>query len=121
MFNKWIGVGRLTRDPEFRVINPSFSVLQFTVAIDRGGKSDKTDFVNIEVHGKLADAIQPYLMKGKLVLIEGALHIDTWESNGVRKKSPKIIANTIRLLESRRINDNEEQAEELEGSDLPPF
>ena len=45
MANKWIGIGRLTKDPDVRFSQEGTCVARYTVAIDRGFKKDETDFI----------------------------------------------------------------------------
>jgi single-strand DNA-binding protein len=46
MFNKVILIGRLTSDIELRKTNDSIPYTYFTLAVNRQGKSDVTDFVS---------------------------------------------------------------------------
>ena len=44
--------GRLTRDPEIKITTSGSKITSFTLAIDRGGKSKETDFIDCKAWGK---------------------------------------------------------------------
>lgn len=73
--NKWLGIGRLTRDPELRYTNNGKEVGNMTIAVDRS-YGDETDFINVTVWGKTAENCSKYLEKGRLIAVEGELNIN---------------------------------------------
>ena len=113
--NKWIGIGRLTRDPEIRHINDK-KTASFTLAVD---DFNKTEFINCVAWEKRADTADAYLKKGMKVAVAGKLHIRSWEKSGEKRYSPEIVVETIEFCESRRTQDAREDAEELTDEDLP--
>lgn len=50
--------------------------------------------------GKTAEALAPYLLKGKQVLIEGSLQTREWEKDGVKRYTTEIKAHRVVLLGS---------------------
>ena len=103
-YNKVILVGRLTRDPENKVLPSGQSLTSFSMATDRfftdknGQKQQQTEFHNIVLFGKLADIAVQYMNKGSLVLIEGRLQTRSWQDqNGVKKYRTEIIAERLQL------------------------
>ena len=68
--NKFQFMGRLTRDPETRVIpNSDTQVTTFSIAVnrrftDQNGER-KTDFFNLTAFGKLAEFCSKYYRKGQ--------------------------------------------------------
>ena len=102
--NKVILVGRLTRDPESKVIPSGQSLVTFGMATGRfftdksGEKQQQTEFHNIVAFGRLADIVSQYLNKGSLVLIEGRLQTRTWQdSSGNQRSRTEIIAQSLQL------------------------
>lgn len=90
--NKVIIKGRLTAEPEIKYTQGAepVAVARFGVAVSRGykkGDSDVTDFINCRAFRKTAEFIGKYFKKGQEILAEGQLYIDTYESNGEKKKS----------------------------------
>ena len=89
-------VGRLTADAELSYTNSNVAFSKFRIAInDR--RRDHTTFVTVVVFGKQAEGISEYLTKGKLVGVEGALEIKSYESEGQKRESVSIIANNVQL------------------------
>lgn len=116
-YNKVILVGRLTRDPETRMTTTGSAVASFTLAVDRPVRPSEgqrtTDFIRIVAFNKLADFVRLYLKKGQLVLVEGELRINKWQSrDGANMITPEIWARDIRFMEKKGAV--EETVEEIE-------
>ncbi|WP_448516183.1 single-stranded DNA-binding protein [Pseudothermotoga sp.] len=116
-YNRVILVGRLTRDPEARMTTTGSAVASFTLAVDRPSRSSDgqktTDFIRIVAFNKLADFVRLYLKKGQLVLVEGELRINKWQSrDGANMTTPEIWARDIRFMEKKGAV--EETVEEIE-------
>lgn len=102
--NKAFLLGRLTNDPDSRVLPSGQPVTNFSVATNRvwtnkeGAKQEDAQFHNIVVFGKLADIASRYLAKGRLVLVEGRIQTRSWEgADGTKKYRTEIIADNIQL------------------------
>ena len=103
-------MGNLTRDPAVKQISTGTSVAEFSLAINRkwfdkstNAAKEECTFVDVAAWGKLAEIAEKYLAKGRLVLIEGRLHLETWtdkESQQKRSKM-KVIAENLTLLGSK--------------------
>ena len=107
--NKVILVGRLGRDPETRYTSGGQAVANFTLATDESYKSrsgerqKRTEWHRIVVWGKLAEIVQQYLKKGKLVYIEGRIQTRQWEDkrDGQKRTTTEIVASSMKMLGSR--------------------
>ena len=55
-------------------------------------------FFDIEMWGKLADNLEPYLVKGKGLAVDGHLKVDRWEKDGQKKSRTYVVADTVKLL-----------------------
>lgn len=55
-------------------------------------------FFDIEMWGKLADNLEPYLVKGKGLAVDGYLKVDRWEKDGQKKSKTYVVADTVKLL-----------------------
>lgn len=78
--NKWIGMGRLTRDPEIRYSQGQqpMAIARYTLAVDRRFKKDgepDCDFINCVAFGKVGEFAEKYLHKGTKILVTG--HVQT--------------------------------------------
>jgi single-strand DNA-binding protein len=104
MTNTWIGVGRLTRDPELRYAESGKAVAPMRIAVPRAGEGDSTDFFDVVAFGQLAEACATHLAKGRQVLIEGPLRQQSWTDNdsGERRSKVEIIANRVQFLDAPR-------------------
>ena len=84
--NSWNGAGRLTKDAEFTTTKKGTSMSKFRLAVnDR--RMDDTLFINILCFGKMAENLNPMLMKGRLISVTGKLKIDDYEDENQNKKS----------------------------------
>lgn len=88
--NQVILMGRLTRDPEVRTTTTGKNITSFSLAVDRGGQSDETDFINITAWEKLGDLVAQYLSKGRRCLVQGRLRQDSWDDKETGKKRSRI-------------------------------
>ncbi|MGI6432498.1 MAG: single-stranded DNA-binding protein [Sphaerochaetaceae bacterium] len=96
-------VGRLTRDCELRFTNSGYAVGRFSLAVNRIKRSgdqreEEVSFFDIVVWGKQAEALSPYLTKGKQVSLSGELRQNRWEQEGQSRSRVEVVANSIQLL-----------------------
>lgn len=106
-YNRIIMVGNLTKDPDLRPVG-SQSVCKLNIASNKQYKNRQTGvlvsevcFVDIEVWGAQAESCKNYLQKGRPVLVEGRLKLDTWKDNdGNTKSKHSIVADKVVFLGS---------------------
>jgi single-strand DNA-binding protein len=90
------------------------AVSSFTVATNRKWKGrdgapdgEDTQYHDIVVWGKQAEAITPMLKKGGPVFVEGRLQTRNWEGqDGVKRYKTEIIADNVIVLGGRGGNDS---------------
>ncbi|OPX89455.1 MAG: Single-stranded DNA-binding protein ssb [Pelotomaculum sp. PtaB.Bin104] len=113
MFQKWIGCGRLTKDPELKHLSDGTAVAKFTVAVDRlvskeaKEKGDKAtaDFIDVVVWRKQAENVSKYRKKGDPILVEGVLQIRSYDDKeGIRRKAAEIVASRVVFLPNGKKN-----------------
>ena len=105
--NRVLLTGRLTRDPELRVVSNGKNVTQFSIATNeyRGG-AEKAEFHNVVTWDRLAQICSQYLGKGQLVAIEGRIHTRQWEDDRkVRHWKTEIVASQVEMLSGRKKRD----------------
>ena len=102
-------VGRAGRDPEMRYFESGKVVTTFSLAVNRPMKEAQTDWFDIEIWGKQAEIAGEYVKKGSLIAIEGRIRWDSWNSKdtGELNIKPLVIADSIRLLGSKKDNNSE--------------
>ena len=67
-----------------------------------GEKVQKTEWHKIVTYRKLAEICGNYLVKGKLVYIEGKIQTRSWEDKeGVKRYTTEIVANDMQMLDSK--------------------
>ena len=105
--NSVVLIGRLTKDPEMRVLpTTGTQVATFTLAVNRDytekDGTRKADFINIEVMGKPAEFCANYLRKGRLVACNGQLRIDNYQGqDGSWKSFTKVTCRQVNALEKK--------------------
>ncbi len=109
--NKIILVGRLGADAEGHETRTKGGdgFLTFSMAVDnvtkKNGEPVKlTDWFKCLIWGR--ERLKPYLTKGRLVLVEGAVHFKTWkDKEGVEQTTPQVDARQVLLLGEQRGHD----------------
>jgi single-strand DNA-binding protein len=100
--NSVVLIGRLTKDPEVRYIPESQkAVATFTLAVDRPYAKEKTaDFIRIKVFGKTAENCERYLVKGRLVGIQGRIQTGSFKNKeGDTVYTTDVVADRVEFLE----------------------
>lgn len=124
-FNRVILVGNLTRDPQVKYTPSGMAVTEIGLAVGRvwndrqsGQKREETTFVDVTLWGRQAEIAGEYLSKGRPVLIEGRLQLDTWEDKQTQQKRSKlrVVGETMQLLGGRG-----DTAGRATGSGAPAF
>jgi single-strand DNA-binding protein len=99
--NKAFIIGRLVRDPEFRLTPSGIPLCRFTIATDRLPKQENqnADFIRVVSWRRLAEICNQYLKKGKLIAVEGRLQIDSYEKDGEKRYSSELVADGMQMLD----------------------
>lgn len=102
--NKVFLIGNLTRDPELRTLPSGKPVTSFGVATNRiwndqaGKRQTAAEFHNIVAFGRLAEIAKQYLVKGKIVFIEGRIQTRSWEGqDGAKRNRTEIVVEQMQL------------------------
>ncbi|HYV29755.1 MAG TPA: single-stranded DNA-binding protein [Candidatus Binatia bacterium] len=95
-FNKVILMGNLTRDPELRYTPKGTAIAKLGLAVNRTWKTDtgetkeEVTFVDVDAFGRQAETLGQYMKKGRPILVEGRLRLDTWEDKQTNQKRTKL-------------------------------
>lgn len=109
-FNKVILVGNLTRDPQVRYTPGGTAVAEIGMAVSRqwfdkqtNSRREETTFVDVTLWGRQAEVAGEYLAKGRPVLIEGRLQLDTWDDkeSGQKRSKLRVVGESMQMLGSR--------------------
>lgn len=95
--NNWTGMGRITKDIDYQTTPNGITVAKFTIAINRDytnsdGKYD-ADFIPCVAFKNLADFINNYFSKGKLIAVCGSIQTRTWEKDGDKRYATEAVLN----------------------------
>jgi single-strand DNA-binding protein len=104
-YNRIIMVGNLTRDPEFKQVGNG-QLCRLSIASNRSFKNRQTGmlvqevcYVDVDVWGAQAETCRQYLAKGRAVLVEGRLKLDTWQdAQGANRSKHSIAADRVVFL-----------------------
>ena len=101
--NHVVLVGRLTRDAELKYTASGQAVCKFSVAVNRRRKNgdqwiDEANFFDVVLWGRQGESLNQYLVKGKMVGVDGELRQDRWEQDGQNRSRVEVVAANIQLL-----------------------
>ena len=98
--NKWVGIGRLTRDPELNfAAGTGTAVARFTLAVTRPFKKDETDFINCIAFGKTGETIAQYLTKGRQLAVTGSIRTGSYDAkDGTKRYTTDIVVDSFEFI-----------------------
>lgn len=132
--NRITAMGRLTRDPEVRMVG-GVTCTTLTLAVDRdyGSKEDgsrEADFLDVVSWRQTAEFAAKHLAKGRQVAVDGRLQSRFFtDKDGKNRKVHEIVADRFYFADSKRDKDSPAQNDYQpasafmdahdDGSDLP--
>ena len=105
--NKWVGVGRIVRDPEVRYSQGEnqTAIARYTLAVDRRFKRDgepTADFIPCVVFGKSAEFVEKYFRKGLRISISGRITTNSFTNkDGVKVYTTEVVVEEQEFAESK--------------------
>lgn len=122
MLNKVVLIGRLTKDPELMYTPNGVAYMNFYLAVNRNFTNNKgereADFIPVQVWRKQAENCAKYLGKGRLVAVSGRIQTRSYEQDGQRRYTWKVVADEVKFLD--RVERKEEtHVEGFESADVP--
>jgi len=104
--NRVILTGNLTRSPELRATPSGSSVCDIGLAVNDRAKvngewTDRVNFFTVVVFGKTAENCAMYLGKGSAIALDGRLRYESWEKDGAKRSTVKVVADTVQFLGAR--------------------
>ena len=121
-YNRVTLFGNLTRQPELRKTKTGSAVTELGLALNRvwtgenGQRQEETTFVDVTVWGRAAENAAQYLQKGRSVLVEGRLQMETWQDKqtGQERSKLKVVADSLQFLGSNHESGNSNEDERTE-------
>ena len=126
--NKWIGMGRITKDIELQTGKTGSEYCKFTVAIDREKDKNgdkKTDFVDCTAFGKTAAFVAKYFKKGDGIVVEGRFESDTYDAkDGTKRTKWGVSVDNIEFPQggkskSEQTNSDASNFQDINPTDIP--
>lgn len=124
MLNKYIAIGNLTQNPATKKVG-EYSVTNFGLAINdvvlkNKEKQKQVTFIDVETWGKQAENCSKYLEKGRRVLIEGKMKMNSWEKDGKKYSKLFCVADKVTFLNGESQNGEQSDAVKSGGYDTKP-
>ncbi len=100
--------GRLTRDPEFKVLDSGMTICNFSIANNRGNRKGSEEelpanFFDCVAWGKTAELVANNFDKGRKIAIRGELVQDRWQDrDGGNRSKVKVTVFRVDFMDSRR-------------------
>ena len=105
--NRVFLMGNLTRDPEVRFTPSGTAVSDLGLAVNerqknaQGEWTEVAHFFDVTVWGRTAELCGQYLAKGRPVMVEGRLQLDSWETKeGEKRNKVKVVGERVQFLGS---------------------
>ena len=125
--NKWIGMGRITKDIELQTGKTGSEYCKFTVAIDREKDKNgdkKTDFVDCTAFGKTAAFVAKYWKKGDGILVCGRFESDKYTGkDGINRTNWSVNVREVYFPASKgkseQTNTDVANFQNIDPSDIP--
>jgi len=128
-FNKVILIGNLTRDPQIKYTTGGTAIAELGMAIGRkwfdkttNQQKEETTFVDVTLFGKQAEVAGQYLAKGRSVMIEGRLQLDSWEDRetGHKRSKLRVVGENLVLMGGKRDEGPGEERQSVQPSAPEP-
>jgi single-strand DNA-binding protein len=98
-------IGNLTKDPDYKQQTSGQGVCRLSLASNRQFRNKQTGamvqevcYIDVDVWGAQAENCKQYLQKGRPILVEGRLKLDTWEAEGQTRRRHSIVAERVVFL-----------------------
>lgn len=101
--NRWIGIGRLTKDPTIHRNGDSINA-RYTLAVDRYSKDKEpaADFISCIAWGKNAEFVENYLRKGTKIAVEGRIATGSYtKDDGTKVFTTDVVIDRHEFCESK--------------------
>lgn len=122
MTNSVILIGRTCSDVDQRFLPNGTTVARFTLAVDRNRKDANgqkmTDFIRCSAFSKTAEYLVAFVHKGRLISVEGSLHINTVnQADGTRREYAEVTVNAVSSLDYEKQTDKPDEPHQPEAQD----
>ena len=103
--NHFVGIGRLTKNPNVKYTQSGKACAKFTLAIDRRRSTDgkqQADFIQCVAWEKTAEIISQYVTKGQKVAVEGHIQTRSYDANdGSKRYVTEVVVQSMEFCDSK--------------------
>lgn len=106
--NNWVGIGRLTRDPDIRYSGEN-TVARYTLAVDRrvarkeGDNQQTADFIPCVAFGSNAEFAEKYLKQGTKIAVRGRIQTGSYTNkDGQKVYTVEVVIEQAEFAESKK-------------------
>ena len=126
--NKVILIGNVTRDPSVKTTEGGKKIALFTIATNRyfktadGENKSEAEFHNCVAWGTLAERVEEFLVKGKLVYAEGRLKTRIIDKEDWTKLyKTEVVTSNLIFLNKRSDFEESSSSDELDSIETDSF
>lgn len=115
--NKVILIGRLGKDPELRQLSDNNAVCCVSMATgekhkDKSGQIvETTEWHNLTFWGSQAETIAKFCTKGSQLMVDGKIRTETYEKDGQKVYSTKIVVSQFEFLGTKSSGDQQQASQ----------
>lgn len=123
--NKWLGMGRLTRNPDVRYSqngDQQMCVARYTLAVDRRGPKKEgqqsADFISCVAFGKNGEFAEKYLKQGTKIAVVGRIQTGSYTNkDGQKVYTTDVVIEEQEFAESKGADGSQKAPAESPASD----
>ncbi len=125
-FNRVIIQGNITKDPDLRFLPSGTEVCGFTVAVnerwkDKSGEAKEiVSFIECSCFSATAKNIAQYFKRGSPILLEGKLRQESWEKDGQKRSTIKVIVDSFSFIGGKVDSGSERSTEPSRAKRMAP-
>ncbi|NMA05131.1 MAG: single-stranded DNA-binding protein [Acholeplasmataceae bacterium] len=106
MLNNVMLIGRLTHDPQLKILEDGKKVLDIQMAVQRSFKNMdgiyETDFITVTLWQGLAENLNEYCEKGSLIVLRGRLQVRHVKYDDKDYRTLEVIGERVNFLGSKK-------------------
>ena len=116
MVNRYLGLGYLSSDPDYRKFDSGKSKSNFSIGINYG---KETTWIEVECWDKIADNCKQFLEKGSLVFIEGKMKSSSWkDKNGYNRSKLICVCDFFKVINVKSKGETKPKNEQHNVSEI---
>lgn len=121
MYNKVVLIGNLVSDPETKTTQNGTSVSKLRLAVDDPFRKDNSIYIDVEAWEKMSEFCEKWLKKGRTVIVDGRLCMDSWEKDGQKFSKLYVRAQDVRFCSTgKKEEESQEKKPTINNKNLKP-